>query len=278
MTPSGHAFCALAGSVLLTAMTAPSAASQGNIAGQVLSAESNEPLASVQIFIQTLDLGVLSQASGRYLLLNIPAGTHTVTAQRIGYRPVIFQVMVGAGETAVQDFRLQEEALRLDEIIVTGTAGGTQRRAIGNVVDRLEVGDIVSANAGAIASIAGCALRSDARSRVHTPARGQAGGGGQIRIRGSSSAVLAGDPIIFIDGIRMGSTRGQVGRASSMSRLNDIDPANIESVEVIKGPAAATLYGTEASNGVVQIITKRGVEGPATFNALSRGRAECAFR
>ena len=266
MTSSGHAFCALVGSVLLTAMTAPSAASQGTITGQVLSAESNEPLPSVQVNIETLDLGALSQASGRYILLNIPAGTHTVTAQRIGYRAVIFQVMVGAGETAVQDLRLQEEALRLDEIIVTGTAGGTQRRAIGNVVDRLPVAEILSANAGAISSIEDV-LSDRIPGVAFLPPPGVAGAGGQIRIRGSSSAVLMGDPLIYVDGIRMNSARGQVGRYSSLSRLNDIDPANIESIEVIKGPAAATLYGTEASNGVIQIITKRGVEGPATFNA-----------
>ena len=95
---------------------------------------------------------------------------------------------------------------------------------------------------------------------------GTAGGGAKIRIRGNSSLALSGDPLVYVDGIRVDQTEAFAGRYTSVSTLDDIDPATIESIEIIKGPAAATLYGTEAANGVIQIITKKGVEGAPVFD------------
>ena len=111
---------------------------------------------------------------------------------------------------------------------------------------------------------------------------GIAGGGSQILIRGPGSLAFSGNPIVYIDGVRInnvpstGPTFDQAGGAgapSAVSRLNDIDPNDIERVEIIKGPAAATLYGTEAAAGVIQIITKRGRSGPARVTATIRGGA-----
>ncbi|MSR37170.1 MAG: carboxypeptidase-like regulatory domain-containing protein, partial [Gemmatimonadetes bacterium] len=104
------------------------------VTGRITDQRSGQAMAAVQVSINGTGIGALTQNTGRYLLLNVPLGTHTVTAQRIGYRTVSAQVTVTAGATVVQDFALTEEALGLDEIIVTGTPGGTQRRAIGNAV------------------------------------------------------------------------------------------------------------------------------------------------
>src|SRR6185369_12395112 len=98
-----------------------------------------------------------------------------------------------------------------------------------------------------------------------------AGMGGNIRIRGSSSIGLSNDPIIYVEGVRLNSNTSNETRHDSRSTLQDFDPEDIESIEIIKGPAAATLYGTEASNGVIQIITKRGSEGTPSFEAAVRG-------
>jgi TonB-linked SusC/RagA family outer membrane protein len=261
--------------VVLSALAAdPAEAQQGTITGRVVNAQGGQPVGAVQIFIPALDLGVLSDVNGSYNLANVPAGTHTITAQRIGFRAVTATISVVGGEVAVQNFELPEEALQLDAVVVTGTAGGTQRRAVGNVVERVDVADlieqrpIINVEQALSSTIPGLSTVGDV---------GIVGGGAQIRLRGSSSAALPGDPIIYVDGVRLQSSRGMTQTASggptgesrhiAVSRLNDINPADIESIEVIKGPAAATLYGTEASNGVIQIVTKRGQEGAAAFDA-----------
>ena len=248
--------------VVILCLTVQPVEARQTITGLVVNAESSQPLPAVQVFIETLDLGVLSQGNGRYNIQNVPAGTHTLTVQRIGFREQTVQVTVGAGATVEVDFRLQAEALQLDEVIVTGTAGGSQRRAIGNVVeqiDAVDIGELPSVNSlehALSGRVPGVTILGDA---------GTPGEGKQIRIRGVSSVGLPGDPIVYVDGVRINSERRDVGRYSAMSRLNDFNMNDIESIEVIKGPAAATLYGTEASDGVIQIITKRGQAGAPVF-------------
>ena len=239
----------------------PVDAQTGTITGQVTSAQGGQPIAAAQVFIADLDLGVLSQANGRYTLLNVPAGPHRLTVERIGYRVMTADVVVAAGAPALQNFVLSEEALQLDEVIVTGTAGGSQRRAVGNTVAAVNVGQI---SAGAPIATVEDALMGRTPGVQLLPAT-SAGGGSKIRIRGHSSLALAGDPIIYVDGVRLNDNRTAVGRFTNQSRLADFDPNTIESIEIIKGPAAATLYGTEASNGVIQIVTKRGQAGAPAF-------------
>ena len=245
-------------------MVAPVDAQQ--ITGRVQST-TGQPLAAVQVFIGGSGIGALTQQNGRFLLLNVPAGTHTVTAERIGYRAASAQVTVTAGATAVQDFTMAEEALGLDEIIVTGTPGGTQRRAIGNSV--LSVSAAQIRETSVTTDMKGM-LRGRAPG-VSLGAGGAIGQGSDITIRGSGSFNRArANPIVFVDGVRVntapaGPTMAQGNPKSNP--LDDFNPADIESIEIIKGPAAATLYGTEASAGVIQIITKKGREGAPSFNA-----------
>ena len=256
-----RALGALAASILIAA---PGLAAQGGtITGLVTNVQSGQPLEASQVFIAGLDIGGLSQQNGRYLLQNVPSGTHQLSVERIGFRSLTQQVTVGGGQTVVQNFNLAEEALALDEIIVTGTAGGTQRRAIGNVVERL---DVVGLQEITPVSNIEQMLSMRVPGLTMQAAGGTIGGNdAQIRIRGSASVGLSNDPLVYIDGVRMNIDH-QGDRTVRVGRLNDINPEDIESVEVIKGPAAATLYGTEASNGVIQIITKRGAQGDVQFN------------
>ena len=242
----------------------------GSVSGEIINLDTRAPLGSVQVFISELDLGVLSQVNGRYVLSNVPAGTHALSAERLGFSSVTQEIVVGAGETVVLNFELSASALALDEIIVTGTAGGTQRRAVGNAVTRLEVdpgarvAPVQTLEAAIGANVPGLTFFASGSSP------GQSGG--DIRIRGSSSQALTNAPIVYIDGVRMEANNSSGGAGTGQrSRLDDINPEDIESIEVIKGPAAATLYGTEASNGVIQIITKRGETGAPVFDASLGG-------
>jgi TonB-dependent starch-binding outer membrane protein SusC len=242
----------------------------GVVTGTVRDATSMAPRANVQVSIPGTGLGTLTTAQGRFLIPNVPAGTHRVLVQSIGYATVEETVTVASGQTVALEFTLQQRALDLDEIVVTGTAGGQQRRAIGNVVASVNAAQVLEK---APVTNVNQLLGQRTPGLMLLPGTGQVGTGSAIRIRGNSSLSLSNEPIIYIDGVRMDSDAGrgpgQRG-GSNVSRLNDINPNDIESIEIIKGPAAATLYGTEASNGVIQIITKRGTSGAPQYDFTAR--------
>ena len=256
------AIASLLGAPVLSAQT-------GTITGRVTDTGTGAPLTSAQVFIVELNLGVLTQANGRYLLLNVPAGTQTLTVQRIGFRDETATVLVGAGQTVALDFLVTESAIQLDEVIITGTAGGTRRRALGNTVARISAATLAVRPVVRIEEAVGSGIPGVRMIK----AAGSAGGASEIRIRSSNSLSLGLGPLIYVDGIRISTDRVFADRNGATSRLQDIDPNTIESIEIIKGPAAATLYGTEASNGVIQIITKKGIEGETTFNVSMEGGA-----
>jgi TonB-linked SusC/RagA family outer membrane protein len=261
---------ARAAAALVMSGPAAEAPLAGTITGRVVASGTQLPLEAVQVQVVGTQIGGLTTANGRYLLPGVPAGTHEVRVSRLGYRTVTTEVVVRDGQPTEANFQLSEEVLVLDEIVVTGTAGGTRRRAIGNAVESLSADKLT-----AIAPVKNMDQLLAQRSPgvMMLPGTGQVGTGSAIRIRGNSSISLANEPIIYIDGVRMDSDsrRGPSQRGgANVSRLNDINPADIESIEIIKGPAAATLYGTEASNGVVQIITKRGASGAPQFSVSSR--------
>ncbi|MQA91876.1 MAG: SusC/RagA family TonB-linked outer membrane protein [Gemmatimonas sp.] len=241
----------------------PVAAVQGTITGRVIDAQTLQPLPSVQVFIDAVNMGTLTGPNGNYQLVDVPAGNHALRVQLIGYQAESRTVSVISGEAQAVNFELTEAALALDEIVVTGTPGGTQRRALGNVVSRVDAAVLEQAAGTGIEQAIGNTVTG---VRMIAPA-GAAGGAQSMRIRGSSSMALAGDPLIYVDGIRVNAEKAFDARGSATSMLQDIDPGSIESIEIIKGPAAATLYGTEAANGVIQIITKRGIAGAASFDA-----------
>lgn len=254
--------------ILAAAAGGPAQAQQtGTLSGRVVDANTLQPISSAQVFIPSLNLGSLTREDGRYLLVNVPAGTHSVRAQTIGYRSANVDATVAPGQTATADFSMQQDALALDEVIVTGTPGGTQRRAIGNVVTRVSAEEIVER--APVANMQDL-LTSRAPGLDFQRTNGNVGTGSQIRIRGVSSLSLGGQPLIYVDGVRVDNATDKgpnlSNRGASSSAFDDINPDDIASIEVIKGPAAATLYGTEASAGVIQIITKKGQTGAPQFS------------
>jgi TonB-dependent starch-binding outer membrane protein SusC len=236
----------------------------GTVAGTVQAVGSGRPLPSVQVFVEGAGIGGLTDAGGRYALSGVPAGQATVSFRLIGYAPQDVVVTVRSGETTIQDVTLRERALDLDEIVVTGTAGGQQRRAIGNAVERLQAAELLELEAPANVSD----FLSGRAAGVHIGLQsGNLGTGSRVTVRGASSLALGNNPMVYIDGVRMDAdpNAGPPGH-TNISRLNDLSMDQIERIEVIKGPAAATLYGTEALNGVIQIFTKQGTPGAPTYD------------
>lgn len=249
------------------AWTAGQAVAQdtGTITGLVTVEATAQPVVSAQLLVQGTTIGTISGPNGRYMILNVPAGRRTVLLERIGYAVVSLEVDVPVGGTAVLNFGLEEVALGLDEIIVTGEAGRSRRREIGNSVAQLNVGDIpepvVNTEALLQGRVAGLMISQTSAA---------AGGGAFIRLRGNVSVTQSNFPIIYVDGVRIRSdpypsnndrhSRGNASGAAA-SGLNMINPNDIDRIEVIKGAAATTLYGTEAAAGVIQIFTKSGAGG-----------------
>lgn len=242
----------------------------GTVTGLVRDAVSLAPLAGAQVSVEGTGVGGLVNNVGRFLLLNVPAGQQTINVTLIGYSPASQTVTVTAGETATVDFRLREQALSLEGVIVTGTAGQARRREVGNVVESISSADIDIA----AVTTASEALQGRASGLQITSTDGQVGAGTAIRIRGNSSLSQDNQPLIYIDGVRMenGSIFADDDEAGAdMSALDGINPSDIDRVEVVKGPAATTLYGTEAAGGVIQIFTKRGSAGAPAWSLNVEG-------
>lgn len=242
----------------------------GRITGRIVAAGTGRPIASAQVHLPGPELGALTGSDGTFVLENVPAGTYEIRVQHMGYGSVTREVTVVPDETTEVTFELQAQALALDQIVVTGTAGGTQRRSIGNVVATLDADRVLDRSP--IRSVEQLLVGRTTGVRAQTSS-GQVGTGAPVIIRGISTLTQGNDPIVYIDGVRMYSNPrdglSQRGGANQ-SRLNDVHPSDIESIEIIKGPAAATLYGTEASAGVIQIITKRGQAGAPQFDLTTR--------
>jgi TonB-linked SusC/RagA family outer membrane protein len=260
--------CAV-GILLLVLLGSTTALAQTAISGTVVSERTQRPLVGAQVVAEGTGRGTLTDAAGRFVLLGVPGTQTTLRVTMIGFRPV--QRAARVGESGIM-IGMAETAVELDEIVVTGVAGGTQRRAIGNVVSQIRAADVLEqAPVPNIQSL----LNARAPGVIVTPGTGMVGSGSRIRIRGASSFSLSNQPLIVVDGVRVDNAAAtgpvvQAFNSSVISRLNDFNPRDIESIEIIKGPAAATLYGTEASNGVIQIITKKGAAGAPRFDFTMR--------
>jgi TonB-linked SusC/RagA family outer membrane protein len=242
----------------------PAVAQGGTVEGTVVDARTAAPLEGAQVVVVGTRQGGASDARGRFRI-SAPAGDSvSLRVSRIGYTPLVQRVRVGATDVRIA---LTSIPMQLDATIVTGTPVGVQPRSVGNVVARIDAATVTEA---APVTSVGQLLNGRAAGVVLQNSSGMIGAGPRIRIRGGASLSLSSEPLLYIDGVRVDNTVG-TGPGAVVSRLNDIDPSTIENIEIIKGPAAATLYGTEASNGVIQITTKRGsASGPATFSAMVR--------
>ena len=262
------------GSTLAGPMLGAQQPGTGAIAGKVTDAQSGNPLEAVTIAVQGTQLAAITGPDGTYRIGRVPNGTRVVTARRIGYGAATRTVTASDGQTTTVDFALQTSAVNLQEVVVTGTAGNQTRAAQGAVVSTINASEVTT-----IAPVSSVTQVLEGRvAGVNvTAGSGTTGTAPRINIRGAASISLSNAPLVFIDGIRTysgqrndvaigGSAHGleRLG-GQSVTALNDLNPDDIESIEVVKGPAAATLYGADASAGVIQIITKKGRLGARSF-------------
>src|SRR5690606_23223294 len=200
--------------------------------------------------------------NGRYAIANVPPGTYAVRVVHIGYRSAREQAVdVRAGATTATDFQLTATAIDLDEIVVTGTGAPAQRRQLGQTISSVTAEQLQQAP---IASTTD-ALRGRVPGLVSN-AMGETGSSAPIRLRGTVSLSQRNEPIIYIDGVRADNSYSLIpGTNIASNRLDDLNSSPPGRLEVIKGAAAATLHGAEASSGVIQIVAKRGQAGEPSY-------------
>jgi TonB-dependent SusC/RagA subfamily outer membrane receptor len=241
----------------------------GAVLGRIMDERTQEPVTGVRVSIEGTPRTRLTGDSGRFAFSHVSAGERRVTARRLGYEASTEVVSVRDRGTVAVELQLTPIATPLTEVLTTAT-GDRRRIEIGN--------DIATLDADSISRVAPVADVSDLLAgRVPglmvLPAGGAVGSPSRFRIRGLGSLTSTNDPIFIVDGIRVTGGRQQRALFStapyvpSPSRIDDLDPADIASIEVVKGPSAATLYGTDAANGVIAITTKRGRDGPPRWES-----------
>jgi TonB-dependent starch-binding outer membrane protein SusC len=266
MTRLGWLLALFVGAAILPADAI--AQERGTVAGVVVEAATERPLAGVQVSIAGTTLGTLTNQEGRYIILNVPAGGRDVRVTRIGYAQVTQPVTVVPGETVSVDFRLAESAVALEGLVIAVTGEAQRVRERGNVVGQIPVAEMELTPITTMSDV----LQGRSVGVVVQRSSGTTGAGSRVRIRGSASASLGNQPLLIIDGIRVNEAPNSfsigVG-GQTPSRLEDLNPQDIENIEILKGPAAAAMYGTAAATGVIQVTTRRGRAGPSRWNAYT---------
>jgi TonB-linked SusC/RagA family outer membrane protein len=219
----------------------------GRITGTVTDSTSGRPIGTVQVSVVGTRLGAASDESGRYSINSVPVGTYSVETRRLGYKPrVVTGVTVTEGGTATADFPLSANALVLQSVVTTGVVDPTSGTRVPFTVGKVDVSQLPVPSTNAVEAIQGKI------AGVTIVPSGQPGSGTSIMLRTPTSINKGNTPMMVVDGVIQSDAFG----GSSA----DLESMDIESIEVVKGAAAASLYGSRAANGVIQIRTRRGSE------------------
>jgi TonB-linked SusC/RagA family outer membrane protein len=255
----------------------------------VLEEDSKAPITAAQLQIQGTTIGTLSRDDGAFTLVNVPAREVILVVRRIGYP--LTRITLAAGRTNALEIILKKDVLNLDQVVVTGQASGISRRNLANDVASVSGADVNKVSAQSIEN----AFQGKIAGAQISQSTGAPGGGNRIRIRGISSILGSAQPLYVIDGVivsdvSIGSGTNKVTRASGtgisvgsqeapVNRIADLNPNDIENVDILKGSAAAAIYGSKASGGVILITTKRGQAGKPKFSLrLGGGTSTLAYK
>lgn len=261
----------------LLALSVPLVAQQpagGAVTGRVTDRVSGQPVSDVRVQIVGTQRGALTRPNGQYRI-PAPNGSYTIRATRIGYAAATVLATVSNNGEATANIVMNVAENVLDKVTVSGATGASARaREVGASVSRI---DTTQFNVAAVTNISQVLA-------ARTPGVSVQGGGGtigvsnRIRLRGPGTSInLSNDPLLVIDGLVVSNNTNNfavgVGGATT-SRIDDINPQDIEDIQVLKGAAATALFGTGAANGVIQITTKRGKAGKARWNVYTEAGSE----
>ena len=242
--------------VLLLVPSLAFAQDTGTVEGLVTDGETGDPLPGANVTFPELDLGAATNPDGLYTIENVPEGTYSLRVTFIGYRTKQRDITVRAGESVQADFVLNVNRADLEEVVVTGIASRTSRSRAEVSVSSVDAEELTVDNSySGISELLGGKVSGVNVQR----SSGNVGGGYTFNVR-SGGGIGGGEPIIYVDGIRVDNTEviGFGAGGQGVSTLANLNPEDIQNVEILKGPAGAALYGTSGANGVVLITTKSG--------------------
>ncbi|WP_235938105.1 SusC/RagA family TonB-linked outer membrane protein [Chitinophaga solisilvae] len=262
--------------LLLLLMTCLAAAAQAQvkISGKVTD-ETGSALPGITVTIKNTKSGTATNADGVYnLTVNLPAGNYTLVASGVGFTTTESAVTLTGSGSITHDIRVATAVSKLDEIVVTGTSQGTTRRQLGNYISTVKADELNKGGTGNVLS----ALQGKTAGAQISQNSGDPAGGISVKLRGTSTISGSTEPLYIIDGVIVDNSTTRVTNSDpnyaggtfvgnvGQNRMADINPADIERIEVLNGAAAAAIYGSRANAGVVQIFTKRGSSGVPTVN------------
>ncbi len=251
---------------------------QVRISGRATNTQ-NEGLPGISVQIQSTTLGTTTDANGAFVLpVTLQPGSYVLQFTGVGFRSATQTVQVGTAGAYTVNAQLTEDAAKMDEVVVTGTSAGTTRRQLGNYIATVKSDELTK---GA-ATNALQALQGKTAGAQITQNNGDPAGGISVRLRGISSISSSSEPLYIVDGVIVNNATTRVTNTTSnydganfigtigQNRMVDINPADIERIEVLNGAAAAAIYGSRANAGVVQIFTKRGRTGTPQISFSSQ--------
>lgn len=271
--------CVVAAIGLLFGFAEQAAAQTRTVTGTVTDAQTGQPLEGARVSVRGTTLSTATGASGRFTLGNVPAGDITLTVRRIGSNPADIRLTSGQNEISAA---LTRDPLRLAEVVITGQATAVERRNLANAVATVSGEEVSRVSAQTVEQ----ALQGKVPGASIQANSGAPGGGMQMRLRGVTSINAGSEPLYVVDGVVLSnvaipSNQNAVTKAASgsnpaltqdaqVNRIADLNPNDIENIEVLKGASASAIYGSRASNGVVIITTRRGRAGDRQVNATQR--------
>ena len=237
---------------------------QGTIRGLVTDQQSGDALPGVSIIIVDTQLGTSSNADGQYELSNVPAGTYVLEARYLGYTNLRRPVTVTANQSVTVNFQLISSAVELDGLVVTALGIARDQRSIGYSTQRVDGDNLTFSNEK---NVVGTLAGKIAGVQVVGASGASMGGTQKIKIRGVNSISGGGEPLFVVDGTPISNANFAGASGADFGNLaQDINPEDIESIDVLKGPAASALYGIRGQYGVIMITTKKGSKGRDKFD------------
>ncbi len=254
--------------VLVTAQVRVANAQQGTgiVSGKIIDSATGRGLTGATVSVSATKRTVVSSANGEYELRGVPSGEHVLAVRLFGMLPTSRSISVRDGEKATINFTLKPAATQLSGVVTTAT--GQQRKVeVGNDITTIDVAAVIEKNP--ISSVTDL-LSTRVPGLVVGRASGEPGAKSEVRIRGTNSLRASMEPIVIVDGVQVIGDRAGVDTTGfSTSPLDQLDVNAISKIEVLKGPSAVALYGSNAANGVIVVTTKRGQEGPARWNVAA---------
>lgn len=242
---------------------------QVRISGKVTNAD-DKSIPDISVTIRNTTLGTTTDVEGNYSLqANLKPGTYELVFSGVGFKVETQRLQIGNATTYTANAQLVEDALKMDEVVVTGTSQGTTRRQLGSYISTVKADELTKGATGNVLA----ALQGKTAGAQIIQNSGDPAGGISVRLRGISSVLSSSEPLYIVDGVIINNATNRVTNTQNsydgnnfvgtigQNRMVDINPADIDHIEVLNGAAAAAIYGSRANAGVIQIFTKRGRTG-----------------